>query len=34
MYVFGFIMLIAAWPVLAMVVNVFKMLLHGHPFPW
>ncbi len=34
MYVFGFIMLIAAWPVLAMVVNVFTMLLHGHSFRW
>ncbi len=31
MYLFGFIMLIAAWPVIAMVCNVVTMLLHGHP---
>lgn len=30
MYLFGFIMLIAAWPVIGMAVNVVTLLLHGH----
>ena len=34
MVIFVFIMLIAAWPVVAMAGGVVKLLLHGHPFGW